>query len=405
MLALALATASSAAPRAAGSAGDETGSGQQQLERGRYLAAAGNCVSCHTRPGGPSFAGGVSFSTPIGVIYSSNITPDADRGIGHWTAADLNRAMHEGVSRDGHRLFPAFPYPSFTRVSDADVDAIFAYLRSIAPVRYQPPANSLLFRLRWGMRVWNWLFFRPGRFQPDFKQSPEWNRGAYLVTGLGHCGACHTPRNLFLAEKASEAYTGGSFRAPVSAGRVRRWSAVNLTPSPAGLAAWSLDELSHYLKHGFAATRAGTFGPMNEVILPSLINLSDDDVRAMAVYLKSLPPRQASSLGAPEPQVQAGARIYADACADCHGSAGEGDEDSAPPLRGSAVVQNPDAASVINLVLYGPELLKEVPFGDWMRPYRDVLNDAQTAAVINFIRGSWGNLAPLVTPTEIARQR
>jgi alcohol dehydrogenase (quinone), cytochrome c subunit len=382
-----------------------SGGKQAQLERGRYLATAGDCVSCHTRPGGAPFAGGLSFSTPFGVIYSSNITPDPATGIGKWTSADLNRAMHDGIGRGGYRLFPAFPYPSFTHVADDDVYAIYAYLRSIAPVRYTPPSNSFLFHLRWGMRIWDWLFLEAGRFQPDTSRSPEWNRGAYLVSGLGHCGACHTPRNRFMAEIGSEAYAGGSFSGRVAGDRVRRWSAVNLTSSHSGLGAWSLDELMNYLKNGFAATRAGTFGPMNDVILNSLMHLSNDDVQAIAIYLKSLPPQQLSDATVPEQSRKAGAAIYRDACADCHDSSGSGDEASAPPLAGSAVVQNSDPASLINIVLYGPDLLEEVSYDDWMRPYKDTLNDAQIAALINFVRGSWGNRAPAVTAADIAHQR
>jgi mono/diheme cytochrome c family protein len=379
----------------------------QQLERGRYLVAAGNCVSCHTRPGGAAFAGGLSFGTPFGHIYSSNITPDPSTGIGQWTAAELRRAMHEGIGRGGHHLFPAFPYTSFTKVSDEDIDAIYTYLRSIPPVRYTPPANSFLFQLRWGMGVWNWLFFKPGRFQADPKQSAEWNRGAYLVNGLGHCDACHTPRNQFMAEIESEADAGGSLSDRVADDIVRRWSAVNLTSTRTGLAAWSLDELTHYLKTGFAVTRAGTFGPMNDVIVNSLMNLSNEDVHAIATYLKSLPPREFSSATVPIESAKAGAGVFNDHCAECHDNSGGGGESSGPPLAGSAVVLATDPASLINIVLYGPTLPKSVDTGDWqtMRAFNTELNDAQIALVLNFVRGSWGNRAPPVTPAEVARQR
>ncbi len=400
------AAAATAAPLS-GSTTAATGGANEPVERGRYLVAAGNCVSCHTRPGGAQFAGGLPFRTPFGSIYSSNITPDSSTGIGSWSASDLRQAMHEGVGRGGYRLFPAFPYTSFTQVSDEDVDAIYAYLRSIAPVRYTPPSNSLPFHLRWGMRAWNWLFFRPGRFQSDAKQSPEWNRGAYLVNGLGHCSACHTPRNLFLAEIRSEAYEGGSFSDYVSDDRIRRWSAVNLTSAHSGLAAWSLAELTSYLKSGFADTRAATFGPMNDVIVNSLANLSTEDVHAIATYLKSLPARELSSTTVPDDALKAATKLYNDRCAECHDSSGAGGQESAPPLVGSAVVQNTDPASLINIVLYGPALPKQLSAGDWdaMRPFKDVLNDAQAAAVINFVRGSWGNRAPLVTAAEVAKQR
>jgi mono/diheme cytochrome c family protein len=383
------------------------GSGDALLERGRYLVAAGNCVSCHTRPGGAAFAGGLPFNTPLGRIYSSNITPDARSGIGQWSAADLRRAMHEGIGRGGERLFPAFPYPSFTKVSDPDVDAIYHYLRSIAPVRYTPPANGWVFRLRSGMVLWNWLFFKPGRFASDARQSAEWNRGAYLVGGLGHCDACHTPRNRFMAEDQENAYAGGALSDRVEDERMRRWSAVNLTSSRSGLAAWSLDELTRYLKSGFAPTRAGTFGPMNEVIVGSLMNLSDADVRAIATYLKSLPARQLSGATVSAESAQSGARLFNEHCAECHDNSGGGGESSGPPLAGSAVVVASDPASLINIVLYGPALPKSVDTGDWqtMRAFKGELNDAQIARVLNFVRGSWGNRAPPVTAADVAQQR
>jgi mono/diheme cytochrome c family protein len=392
---------------AADSAGGASDPGRSQVGRGRYLVAAGNCVSCHTRPGGAPFSGGLAFSTPFGVIYSSNITPDPSTGIADWTAADLRQALHEGVGRGGYRLFPAFPYTSFTLVSDEDADAIYAYLRSIPAVSYRPPDNSFVFHLRWGMRIWNALFFRPGRFQADARQSPEWNRGAYLVNGLGHCDACHTPRDLFMAETGTDSFAGGSFFDRVIDDRIRRWSAVNLTSAHSGLAAWSVDELANYLKNGFVATRAASFGPMNDVIVNSLRNLGNEDVRAIATYLKSLPARQLSDATVPADSLNAGARIYGDRCAECHDGSGAGGEESAPPLVASAVVQNSDPASLINIVLYGPTLPKGLTMGDWddMRPFNDVLNDAQIADVINYVRGSWGNRAPPVTAADIARQR
>ena len=195
-------------------------------ERGRYLALAGNCGACHTRPGGEPFAGGLAFETPFGTIYSSNITPDAKTGIGRWKAADLRRAMHEGIAADGSHLFPAFPYPSYTKVTDADVDDIYAYLRTLNPVRYVPPDNSILFSMRWALGPWNKLYFRPGRFVPDPDRPAGWNRGAYLVQGLGHCGACHTPRNAQMAELPERALQGGVVTGAVAPGRQRDWFAV-----------------------------------------------------------------------------------------------------------------------------------------------------------------------------------
>ena len=380
--------------------------GDTQIERGRYLVDAGNCFSCHTRAGGKPFAGGVAFDTPFGTIYSSNITPDTETGIGRWTGEDLRRAMHEGIAADGSRLFPAFPYTAYTKVTDADVAAIYAYLRTLQPVRYEKPRNGLLFSQRWAMAIWNMLFFEEGRFAANAAQSPEWNRGAYLVEGLGHCGACHTPRGRLMAELAEQAHQGGRIMDKVGKDKVRAWSAVDLTASKHGLGAWSVNDLAKYLHTGVSA-RAGTFGPMNEVIVNSLKKLSAEDAHAMAVYLKSLPAREYVGERISQEQMQAGATIYKDRCEKCHSSSGRGGIFSAPPLAGSAVVQAADPASLINILIYGPEMPEGVSFGAWetMSAYGDVLDDAQIAAVSNYIRGSWDNRAPPVTVEDVTRQR
>jgi mono/diheme cytochrome c family protein len=250
------------------------------------------------------------------------------------------------------------------------------------------------------------LFFHSGRFQSDARQSAEWNRGAYLVEGLAHCGACHTPRNALLAEKTSAAFSGGTLNESVPGGQVRTWSAVNLTASKSGLAAWSVNDLSQYLKSGFSL-RAGTFGPMNEVIDNSLKNLSAADVHAMAVYVKSLAPLDAQQPSITAASVKAGAKLYGDHCQECHMSSGHGGLFNAPPLAGSAVVQAQNPASLINVILYGADQPKDIHFGGWqsMKPYKDVLSDAEVAAVSNYVRGSWKNRAGTVTPAQVARQR
>jgi mono/diheme cytochrome c family protein len=375
-------------------------------ERGKYLADAGNCVSCHTQTGAMLFSGGVPFETPFGTIFSSNITPDPVTGIGKWTANDFRRAMHEGIAAGGNRLFPAFPYTSFTKVTDSDVEAIYQYLRTVKAARYTPPANNFAFTQRWGMMFWNSMFFTEGRFSPDATRPAEWNRGAYLVEGLGHCGACHTPRNLFMAETAKKAYAGGAFRDKVTQSKIRRWSAVNLTSAKNGLAAWSINDLVKYLQTGFSA-RGGTFGPMNEVIVNSVMKLTSEDVRAMAVYLKSQPIEEYRGDGVLPEQIGAGAAIYKDRCEKCHSASGRGGIFSGPPLAGSAVTQAEDPASLINIILYGPETPKAVSFGSWetMPSYNDVLSDSEVAAVSNYIRGSWGNRAPAVKAANVAEQR
>ena len=391
------------AARAVGGAASEMAATPEQ---GRYLAAAGNCMSCHTRPGGAPFAGGLPFNTPLGTIYSSNITPDTHTGIGAWSAADLRLAMQRGVARDGSHLFPAFPYPSFTKISDADLFALYAYLRTLPAVRYQPPENGLAFAMRWPMTLWNALFFKPGRFGISLSKSAEWNRGAYLVAGLGHCGSCHTPRNLLLAERADSAYYGGVLQSAVAQHQQRRWSAVDLTSSTRGLGPWSVGELTQYLQTGVSA-RAGSFGPMNEVIVNSLRLLTPQDLHAMAAYLKSLPARTYADQVVPGSQVSEGAPIYKARCEKCHGRSGRGGLFSGPPLAGSAVVQAEDPASLINVILYGPVIPKEISLGEWetMPAYARILNDAQIQAVGNYLRGSWGNRAGAVSSQSVAAQR
>lgn len=376
-----------------------------KVERGKYLVAAGDCVSCHTRSGGVAFAGGVRFDTPYGAIYSPNITPDNETGIGRWAPQDLRLAMHEGLAPGGRHLFPAFPYDFFTKVSDNDVDAIYAYLRTLKAERYRPPRNDLLFTQRWVMALWNSLYFKAGRFKQDPAQSAEWNVGAYLVEGLGHCGACHTPRNRFMAEVAGQVYAGGALADDVAPGKVRRWSAVNLTTANVGLGSWTLDDLTRYLKTGFSA-RAGVFGPMNGVVVNGTGHLTTADVRSIAVYLKSLPAQrqreQSAAITGP-----AGAAIYKARCEMCHMSSGRGGFFNAPPLAGSAIVQAADPASLINVVLYGPVIPKGVSLGAWetMKPYSGILSDQDLAAVCNYVRTNWGNAAPSVTSGDVSRQR
>lgn len=385
--------------------------GDALVERGRYVALAANCASCHTRRGGAPYAGGVRFETPLGAIYSSNITSSKERGIGTWTADDLRRALHEGVNANGDRLFPAFPYTSFTQMTDEDVDALYAYMRTIRADEYQPPENDFVFKLRFGMAIWNALFFEPARFQPDPKQTPEWNRGAYLVGALGHCGACHTPRNRFLAEETSRAYQGSTLREYVTNEKVRDWAAVNLTSSADGLKTWSVDDLTKYLHTGFSL-RGGAWGPMNEVVANSTSKLTREDARAMATYIKSLPVKEpaegAEAVAAvTAEQAALGEPIYKDRCEKCHGASGRGGMFSGPPLAGSPTVQSADPDSLINAILYGATPAEGIKLGAWetMKPYADVLSDTDIAHVANYVRGSWGNSAPPVDAARVAKQR
>ena len=383
--------------------------GGDSLERGRYLAAAGNCTTCHTVPGGVPFAGGVSFETDFGIIYSTNITPHAEAGIGAWSEEDFIRAMHEGISADGSRLYPAFPYPSFTKVSEDDLKAIFGYLKTIPASASTPPENKMGFpyNQRALMSVWNALFFEAGRYVPDDSQSAEYNRGGYLVEGLTHCGTCHTPRNFLGGLKNDQALSGGTYLDEVEPGVKRPWSAVNLTPASDGLAAWSVEDIASYLKTGHGA-RAGTFGPMNDVIVNSTAQLSDADVKAMAVYLKGLAPVER----APQHQMSAdelreGELVYTIHCGTCHLPTGLGDPSIGPPLVGSAVVQAEDPASLINSIIYGAVVPSPAPPEHWetMEAFGDKLDDDEIALLSTYLRASWGNRGGPVTESDVEKQR
>jgi mono/diheme cytochrome c family protein len=401
------------------------------IEAGAYVATAADCVACHTRPGGQPFAGGLPFRTRFGVIFSANITPDPVTGVGRWTEVDLKRALREGVSADGRHLYPVFPYPAYAKLSDADIHALYAYLRSLTPVASRPPANAM--RFPFGMRVlmvaWNRLFLNTAGFAPDPTRDAEWNRGAYLVQGPGHCGACHTPRNALGAERPSLALTGGVYEDAVKDAVheqdiveqddvVRTWSAPNLTPSPRGLGAWSVDDVAAYLKTGHNE-RAGAFGPMGEVVSYSTGKLTDDDLRAIGVYLKSLP-AAAQTMGrlATLQEMRAGEIGFTVHCADCHQPTGLGVPRTpgadvtkiAPPLADDAVVQAADPATLIDVILYGAH---EATANERSWPkmpgfeldFAIGMDDDQIAFIADYVRGSWGNDAGAVDPAQVARQR
>jgi mono/diheme cytochrome c family protein len=403
--------------------------GQSLIEQGRYLVAAGDCISCHTRPNGEAFSGGRPLNTPFGVIYSANITPDRITGIGAWSEFELGRAMREGIAADGTHLYPAFPYTAYTKVSDQDIHAIYVYLRSLKPVHYAPPKNkmSFPFSVRALLSGWNMMFFEPGRYVPDASQSAEWNRGAYLTQGLGHCGACHTPRNALGGERKSGALTGAEYLddiadevvdnkvTPLDEPTVRLWASANLTPAPSGLGSWPLEAIAAYLKTGHNA-RAAAFGPMSEVIANGTSHLSDPDLHAIAVYLKSLLPAAQGPVGKPPADVRReGEIVYTTRCADCHLPTGLGmpraaDADAsktAPPLAGNAALQSPNPATLINVVLYGAhEALQNE--GSWPKmggfELSVGLDDEQIAALCTYVRSSWGNQAGAVSATDVAKQ-
>ena len=384
---------------------------ERQVERGRYLALAGNCASCHTAVNGGFMAGGVAFHTPFGTIHSTNITPDAETGIGSWSPQQFFASMRHGVRPDGEHLYPVFPYTAFTRVADEDIAALYAYLQSIPAVRQVAPDNELSFPYdqRWLMAAWKALYFDNGAYEADATKTAQWNRGAYLVEGLAHCGACHSPRNFLGAEQDDGALGGGELTDRVPGGKLRQWSAPNLTSAEGGLGLWPLEELATYLKTG-RNSYVATFGPMNEVILNSTRHLDDEDILAMAVYLKSLPSVDHDSGPAPDkPVLGMGRTLYNLHCGTCHLPTGLGDAEMAPRIGGgSLIVRAANPASLINVILYGPELPDPPLSPPWRKPMEEfqyLLDDAEVAALATFVRSSWGNMAGEVTSKQVAEQR
>ena len=380
----------------------QAGPSAAAIARGKALTDAAHCASCHTADSSKPFAGGKRIDTPFGGIYSPNLTPDRDTGLGAWSDEEFYRALHDGVARDGSRYYPAFPYPNFTKITRDDVLAIRAYLATLTPFRNIRPPPELRWPLNYRvvMRGWNLLFFRPGIFEPDQQKSAEWNRGAYLVEGAAHCGGCHTPKNIFGADKHDRAYGGGL---------VQGWFAPRLDSAErSGLKSWSIDDIVEYLQSGRnGKSHAGKL--MAEVVVNSTSKMSDADVRAIAVYLKDLP------AGAPEPVVipppaadmTAGAAIYAQACIACHEAGGEGAPRIYPPLPGNANLQSADPSSTLRIILDGAETVTtpRAPNSGSMPAYAKQLSDQQIADVTNYIRNSWGNAAPLVTPEQVAKAR
>ena len=381
------------------------------VARGEYLVTAGNCASCHTTQDGAFMSGGLPFRTPFGTIYSTNITPDPLTGIGNWSEIDFLNSLRHGVRPDGDHLYPAFPYTAYTKASDDDILAMFAYLKSIKPVRITPPQNDLVFPFNYRplMAFWKLLYFQPGVYEVREDQSEQWNRGAYLVEALAHCSACHSPRNSLGAERAAAHMGGGEFLDLVARQHYRPWSAPNLTATERGLALWSEQDLADYLKTA-RNDMLESFGPMNEVIINSTRYLEAQDIGAMVTYLKSLeavPEREAT---APGPEIMGrGRTIYNLHCGTCHLPTGEGDPDMAPRLdRGSLVVQDENPASMINAILYGPHLPSPPLQPKWREPMEDfqyLLDDEEVAAAATFIRHSWGNASGMVTADQVARQR
>jgi mono/diheme cytochrome c family protein len=373
------------------------------IERGAYLARAGNCMGCHTARGGTSYAGGRVIPTPFGTVFSTNLTPDAETGLGAWSADDFWAALHNGRGRDGRLLTPAFPYPNYALVTRADSDALYAYLQSLPAVAQPNRAHELRFpyNTQLALAVWRALYFRPAVFKPDQRQSAEWNRGAYLIEGLGHCNACHAPRNSLGAVTNARELSGGALRE-------LGWYAPSLhDTAEAGVAHWTRSELHDWLKHG-RNRHASALGPMSEVILGSTQHLSDADLQAMGLYLQALPPINKQRTDAPPPDLalrELGGKLYEQHCAGCHGAQGQGVAGIYPALAGNRVLTMGSSDNLLRVMLrggYAPATSGNPrPFG--MPPFAGVLNDRELAAIASHLRSSWGHAAGDVTPLDVLR--
>jgi len=386
---------------------------QATIERGRALAAIGDCAVCHTTPGGTPNAGGRAMETPFGTIYTTNLTPDADTGLGRWSFSAFQRAMREGISRDGHHLYPAFPYTAFAKTSDDDLQALYAYFMSLPAVRAPTPEAELKFPfgLRPLMAGWNALFHDPAPMQPARQQSAEWNRGAYLVNGLGHCGACHTPRNALGAEQGGSAFLSGAM--------VEGWEAPALTSRSLAAVPWNADALYRYLRNGHSPRHGVAGGPMAEVVR-ELAAVPDDDIRAMATYLASFNPaasdaeasaqaqRAVATAAAGRGQLLGPAqRMFDGACAACHHD-GNGPTllgvNTPLALNGNLTSERPD--NLLRTILDGVRepASREIGF---MPAFRDALDDAQIAELAGYMRARFAPQAPAWKdlPQSVARVR
>lgn len=370
------------------------------VERGRYLAAAADCGSCHTIPGSDHpFSGGRPIETPFGVLVSPNITPDRETGIGAWSDEEFDAAVRNGRRRDGKRLYPAMPFPYFARMSREDVKDIRAYLSTVEPVHNAVTVNRLPFPLnaRMAMMVWDKLYFTPGEFRDQPAKSKQWNRGAYLVEGPGHCGACHTPKTFLGGDEASQ---------PLQGYVLQGWVAPDITSGQGPLAQWSADDIAQYLKAGHNRFAAAA-GLMGEVVELSTSKLNDDDIKAMATYLKDVSgPKSAADNSADAKVLAAGGAIYQDLCSACHKSDGTGVPYLIPNLTQAATVNTKDPTTVLRVILQGAQSVatEREPTGPAMPAFGWQLNDAQVAAVATYVRNHWGK-APPVSEDDVRRAR
>ncbi|MDN0119646.1 c-type cytochrome [Yersinia frederiksenii] len=389
------------------------------IARGEYLTKAADCVACHTTKNGKPFAGGLAFKTPMGTLYSPNITPDKETGIGRWSDEEFLRALHEGKGKNGENLYPAFPYTSYTLLQDDDVKAIKAYLFSL-PAVHQPNRENDMpfpFNQRWGLWFWNLVNFDGQRFEPDSSKDAQWNQGAYFVEALGHCGECHTPRNITMGMKDSKAYAGTE---------IDGWTAFNITSDPhAGIGGWSQEQMVQYLRGGHVDGKAQAAGPMAEVIENSTRHLTDSDLNAMAVYLRSLKPlnpddetQSRSDWGQPATSVNTlrgmpftadnntdGARLYLGNCASCHGFTGGGVQDGYyPSLMNNSAVGASAPNNLINVILHG--VSRKTNDGEVFMPgFAHNLTDEQVVSLSNYLLQQFGQPALNIKADDVKKLR
>ena len=407
-----------AGPRVALSAyhaGDPTGvpaelAGASPVQRGEYLARAADCMVCHTAQGGTPYAGGFAFTLPFGTIYSTNITPDRETGIGAYSDADFLRAIHRGVRRDGARLYPAMPFTSYTYMTDADALAIKAYLFSLPPVHAPARPNTLSFPFsqRGLMTLWSLPFNPDRRFEPNTSQSVAWNRGAYLAEALAHCGECHTPRNLAFALDNRRKFGGA-----VTAG----WRAYNISNDKGtGIGAWSDDQVFAYLSGGHATGHGTATGPMGEAVDNSFSQMAPSDVHALEAYLRTVPPASSPDLPAtlappasdsyrqgPQIADTRGKQVFEGACASCHSWSGVSPITPAATLTGARAVNDPTAINVAQVVLAGA---RATPQGGLAMPaFGDAYSDAEIAAVANYVTARFGSKPSAITEKQVADLR
>ncbi len=383
------------------------------LARGKYLTEAADCMACHTTPGGKPFAGGRAFETQFGTLYSPNITPDRETGIGSWSDADFLKAMHEGVAKGGVRLYPAFPYAAYTYLTDEDVLAIKAYLFSQPPVKNNPPVNALNFPFnqRWLMTFWAAMYDPNTRFQPFTDHSPEWNRGAYLAEALGHCGDCHTPRTPLQSLDNRRKFAGGESEG---------WKAYNLSSDKAsGIGTWSQEDLVNYLSTGHSMDRGSAFGPMAEAVHLSFAKMTPSDIKAIAEYVRSVPPVSSPDLPAPKAtpappdpsqgvamdQNAKGREFFAGACAGCHGWTGANSLVTHSTLVGTRAVNDPTATNVALAVIRGAGPLPASGDIAVMPAFGSAYSDSDIAAVSNYVTARFGAKGSEITAEDVHKLR